>query len=210
MVPIGKASKLLLLVMLALIVGSFLTGCGVGDKVKSLRQNVDNSKELTTENSIVETIPEVLVEVASPVSLGQTVDVQLFFGDAKGKTLAVERRVIPKVEGIGRATISELIKGPSKQSGLVATVPTGTTLLDINVRPDGLAIVDFSREIIDNHPGGATAENLTVYSVVNTLAQFPSVNRVQLLVEGQNVTTLVGHTDVSAALTPDLNLVQSW
>ncbi|MGB9660964.1 MAG: GerMN domain-containing protein [Moorellaceae bacterium] len=127
--------------------------------------------------------------------------VVLYFADPTGQKLVAEERAIPKVEGIARATVEELIKGPAPGSSLLPTIPKGTVLRDINIRPDGLARVDFSKELVTNHSGGSLGESLTVYSIVNTLTQFPSVKQVQILVEGQYVETIAGHLDVSSAVT---------
>lgn len=127
--------------------------------------------------------------------------VVLYFADPTGQKLVAEERAIPKVEGIARATVEELLKGPAPGSSLLPTIPKGTVLRDINIRPDGLARVDFSKELVTNHSGGSLGESLTVYSIVNTLTQFPSVKQVQILVEGQYVETIAGHLDVSSAVT---------
>ena len=135
---------------------------------------------------------------------GEAITIQLWFSDSHGQTLIVEEREINRLEGIARATINELINGPSVDSALLPTIPVGTVLRDINVRDDGLVIIDFSRELINNHIGGTTAETLTVYSIVNTLTQFPTVDRVQFLVEGQYVESLAGHMDLSQAISSSL------
>ena len=54
-------------------------------------------------------------------------------------------------------------------------------------------MVDFSSEIIDNHPGGALEEALTVFSLVNTLTELDPRAKVQILVNGQEQETLRGH-----------------
>ena len=135
---------------------------------------------------------------------GEVITVLLWFSDSQGQRLMVEEREISRREGIARETINELVNGPSIDSTLLPTIPVGTILRDINVRSDGLVIVDFSRELIANHIGGTTAETLTVYSIVNTLTQFPTVDRVQFLVEGQYVESLAGHMDLRQAISSSL------
>ena len=148
---------------------------------------------------------EVPVIAEEPVrGAGEAITIQLWFSDSNGRTLIAEEREISRYEGIARATINELINGPNVNSVLLPTIPVGTVLRDINVRSDGLVIVDFSRELISNHIGGTTAEALTVYSIVNTLTQFPTVDRVQFLVEGQFVESLAGHMDLSQAISSSL------
>ena len=88
------------------------------------------------------------------------------------------------------------------------TIPAGTVLKEINIRPDGLCRVDFSKELVANHSGGSLGESLTVYSIVNTLTQFPSVKQVQFLVDGQYVKTIAGHVDVSTAMGRNEDLIK--
>jgi spore germination protein GerM len=142
--------------------------------------------------------------------VGETKEVVLYFSDQAGEMLALETRAIAKVEGIARATVQELLAGPSVESGLLPTISVGTKLIDINVRPDGLCIVDFSSELVDNHPGGSLNEELTVYSIVNTLTQFPTIQEVQILVDGQKVESIAGHLDVSTTMARNNDIIEEW
>ncbi len=193
------------LVALIVIIGIvlMLAGCGPINTLTSLKEKFRGEEEPTItveipEESFLQEVPS--GDYALEETDEETIVVHLWFGDPQGQTLAVEEREIPKVEGIARATINELLKGPSADSNLLPVIPVGTVLKDINVKDDGLIIVDFSRELIDNHIGGATSEALTVYSIVNTLTQFPTVDRVQFLIDGQYVETLTGHMDLSEAV----------
>ncbi|GIV18126.1 MAG: hypothetical protein KatS3mg022_3561 [Armatimonadota bacterium] len=73
--------------------------------------------------------------------------------------------------------------------------PQGTRLLRVRVQ-DGLAEVDFSRELIDNFPGGSTTEAWIVESLCKTLAQFSDIEKVRILVEGKRVETIGEHIDI--------------
>ena len=68
-------------------------------------------------------------------------------------------------------------------------LPTGTEVRGVKI-VDGLATVDFSREFQANFHGGDTQEAQTVNSVLLTLGQFPSIERVQILVEGKPIDAL--------------------
>jgi spore germination protein GerM len=74
--------------------------------------------------------------------------------------------------------------------------PQGTRLLRVSVK-DGLAEVDFSRELIDNFPGGSTTEAMIVESLCKTLAQFSDIEKVRILVEGKRIDTIGEHIDLS-------------
>ena len=81
-----------------------------------------------------------------------------------------------------------LIWGPQTE-GLRATIPEGTRLLGISI-VNGLCTVDFSKEFVDNHSGGSAGEIMTLTSILKTLQEFPSIDKVQILVEGQKGATL--------------------
>lgn len=134
------------------------------------------------------------------------VEVSLYFSDQNGDYLQVEKREIAMVPGLARATVQELIAGP-KTKGLLRTMPEGAKLLDINVEK-GLCRVDLSKEFKDNHWGGSSGEILTVYSLVDTLTQFSSIDKVEILVEGQKVETLAGHMDLSIPVIRNTQIVK--
>lgn len=197
--------------VLVLILGLLAAGAGCG-AWQSLQEKLPGGGENPG------TVPEGTGSATGEGGLGQvpegapapavaTTTVTLYFADPSGQYLVPVTRTIPKVEGIARATLQELILGPDSTSDLLPTIPAGTALRDINIRPDGLAIVDFSKELVANHKGGTSGEMLTVYSIVNTLTQFPTVKKVQLLVEGKYQQTLAGHLDIREALARNESLI---
>jgi len=192
-----------------IVVALYLSGCS--DSLKP-KQKTANAVEKGAENNVVavQQIESGLQQV-EPVNenkgiTGETIDVVLYFADENGR-LVPERRAIKKVPGIARATVNELCLGPQIDN-LLPTIPLNTSLLDINIK-DGLCTINLSRELLTNHSGGSTSENLTVYSLVNTLCQFQSIEAVQILVEGKKVSTIAGHLDVSCPLFPDPELAGS-
>ncbi|MDA8234766.1 MAG: GerMN domain-containing protein [Clostridia bacterium] len=144
-----------------------------------------------------------------PGTTREKVNIVLYFTNSGGESLVKENRTIPKVQGLARASIEELLKGPQGSSKLKNPIPKGTKLRDINIKPDGLAIVDLSREFKVNHPGGSGSEILTVYAVVNTLTQFQSVSKVLILIEGEGLESLAGHVDISKPLQRDSSMIKT-
>lgn len=144
--------------------------------------------------------------VPSLTDVTEKITVVLYFADDNVNLIA-EQREIPKVEGIARQTINELCRGPIN-SKLTSTLPPGTKLLDINIR-DGLCTVNFNENLITAHSGGSAMENATVYSIVDTLTQFSTVNQVQIQVEGQIVDSIAGHLDVSAPLSRNDDIIST-
>lgn len=78
-------------------------------------------------------------------------------------------------------------------------LPEGTQVRDIRIE-DGLATVDFSKEFKDNFHGSDTQEAQALNSILMTLGQFSTIQRVQILVDGSTADTLGGHLDISGPL----------
>lgn len=132
----------------------------------------------------------------------QQENVKLYFSDDQAMYLKPEvRQVTVQGELLADIVVKELIKGP-KEKGLQATIPVETKLISLKIA-DGVAYVNLSKDIQAKHWGGSTGEIMTVYSIVNTLADLNiGIEKVQLLVEGEKQQTLVGHLDTFEPLTP--------
>ena len=133
------------------------------------------------------------------VSAERRIQITLYLVSRSGKTLALEDREIALADSVqeqAKQVIRELLAG--SRQGLASPLPTGVELRELFITPQGLAFVDLSQELIANHVGGTVAEELTVYSLSNTLiVNFPAVKHVQFLVEGREVPTLAGHLDLT-------------
>ncbi|HEV2289827.1 MAG TPA: GerMN domain-containing protein [Candidatus Acidoferrales bacterium] len=92
--------------------------------------------------------------------------------------------------------IEELIANPP--SPAQRTLPTGATLLNFYILPDGTAVADFSDEMASEMPSGILSEWMAVSSLAQTLgANVPSITRLKILIHGQGAETLAGHIDLS-------------
>lgn len=197
-----RGHSVALCIGLVLLLGLSLFGCNQATK-KSLAKS--KSKSATSANTSSSNAPPSVKKAKTSNNNSATdtipanqVEVVLYFSDEQAQNLTGEKRLVSITDGLARETINQLIKGPAKE-GSNATIPAGTRLLDISVR-DNVATVDFSKELIDNHTGGSAGEQMTVYSVVNTLTEFSTITKVLFLVEGQKVDTLAGHMDISQSL----------
>ena len=139
----------------------------------------------------------------------RTINVKLYFDAPDVRGLVLEERAVPFSSDIAtqiRTLVEELVKG--SRIGLLSTLPAETRVLEVFVTAGGVAYVDLSKEARDGLSGGSDAEMRTVYSIVNSLtSSFPSVARVQLLIENETVPTLTGHMDLSRPLPPDMTLL---
>jgi len=78
------------------------------------------------------------------------------------------------------------------------TLPADATLLAFYIQPDGTGIADFSDEVQTGTPSGILSEQLAVDSIVQTLgANMSGIERLKILIHGQDAETLAGHLDLS-------------
>jgi len=74
----------------------------------------------------------------------------------------------------------------------------GAEVRDVYLVDPGLAVIDTNDAFADGHRSGVLVEELTVASMVQTLAaNIPGINRVKILVGGKERETLAGHADLS-------------
>ena len=127
-------------------------------------------------------------------SVSGTIQVKLYVLAGSGQNLATDEQEIPLEASLQRQA-SHVVKLLLRRS---ASFPRGVELREVFITSQGVAYVDFSRELVQNHPGGSSAEELTVYSLSNTLiTNFPAIKMVTILVEGREIQSIAGHLDLT-------------
>lgn len=179
--------KKLLLGLAGLLVVAILAGYGIGWYLQRGERAVAR-------------LP-IIVESALPQRA-----VQLYFADPQGTYLLPELREIPGCDDdrdcIG-SLLQELISGP--QQGGLPVLPASARVLGIELEND-LVQVNFSRQLVDLHPGGSLSELLTVYGLANSLAEnFSYLRQLQILIDGQPQATLKGHVRIDQPVYADFS-----
>ncbi len=77
--------------------------------------------------------------------------------------------------------------------------PPGTKVKGVTVK-NGIAYADFNQAFAKKGQG-SYSELMMVNAIVATLTELPEVKKVQIMVEGQKITTLNGHLDLEDPLT---------
>jgi len=136
--------------------------------------------------------------------------VQLYFSDKENSFLIAEERKLSHGTNpaqFGQTIIAALIQGPTE--GLMRTIPAGTKLLALFVDPDGTAYVDLTATLSDAHPGGIQSEQMTIFSIVNSLIlNIPEINAVKILIDGRESMTLAGHIDLRFPFKANMLLIR--
>jgi spore germination protein GerM len=146
---------------------------------------------------------------APPAASVPRITATLYYASEDGQSLVPVRREVPLAEGLvpqGREILGAQFQ--DAPSPFVSVIPEGTALRAFYVTDRGDAFVDLSPEASSRHPGGSSTELLTVFAIVNAVtANLPTIQRVQILIDGREADTLAGHVDLRRPLQQDLSLV---
>lgn len=126
--------------------------------------------------------------------------VELFFPGGDGEMARETREIVAGglLEDDVRRVVEALIAGGG--TGL-HPIPPATRLRNVFYDGGGEVTLNFTEHLHSDHPGGSEAENATLRALVTTLGvNFPGVDRVRILVEGETAQTLAGHADLSRPL----------
>jgi spore germination protein GerM len=133
----------------------------------------------------------------------------LYYLSDDGMSLVGAQREVPYAADVAEQARAIVAGQLAAAPPLVSVIPGGTKLRQVFVTERGDAFVDLSPDVSANHPGGALAETLTVYAIVDALTvNLPAILRVQILVDGKEVDTLAGHVDLRRPLAKDLGWIQ--
>lgn len=179
-----------LLVILAVLVIIFFTG-GERERVRRLAAvNVPKPQPPAEKSEEMKTVTLFFLSDDDDLLHRETRDI------AVGPTAAEE----------AERALAELVKGSSKD--LISPLPAETKIRQVFVTKDGVAYVDFGREIMEKFSYGSSSELAAVFAVVDTLAfNFKTIKKVSILVEGVERETLGGHIDLTQPFLPDYSIV---
>jgi germination protein M len=144
------------------------------------------------------------------------VDLTLYFrvGDGSSAHLEPVVREVPVTDDLPRQALELLLDGPVEDDGsnLSAPLPTTTDVVDFVVE-GGAARIELSAAVLsDASSVGVSPANeaLALAAVANTLTEFPSIERVELTVNGRDaeqVRSFWGGWGLPAVLIRDESLI---
>ena len=134
----------------------------------------------------------------------------LYFASADGQRLVPVQSEVPLGGSLveqARAILQAQISA-KPQEPLLGTIPDGTGIRGLYVSSQNEVFVDLDATVRTKHPGGSMQELLTVYTIVNALlTNLPTLQQVQILVDGREADTLAGHVDLRRPLRRNETLI---
>jgi Sporulation and spore germination len=149
---------------------------------------------------------------AVPINPGEPrVKAKLFWASGNGDGLLVDSTVELPLSSDpvlrSKQVLNTLLAGPVDAE--LRTLPPDAVLLAFYLLPNGTAIADFSEALATATPSGIQSEQLAVDSITRTLeANVPGVQRLKILIHGQEVETLAGHLDLTGSFLVNTKGVQ--
>ncbi|SFO29722.1 MULTISPECIES: GerMN domain-containing protein [unclassified Pseudobutyrivibrio] len=130
----------------------------------------------------------------------------LYFASADGMSTVAETREVyySRNVTIERLVIEQLLKGPDSDE-LLSAIPPGTKLNSISVSENGVCIVNFDAAIESTVTG--VTENVTVYSIVNSLTELDNIKQVQILVNGDTPHISNVDVDLSSSISRNEDII---
>ncbi len=177
-----------------------ITGCGTLDIMKGLKTDTNPDVSDVSDLSDFAIIDDSIDDGASEESV-ETITVNAadtklkeivaYYEDENGFVVPVNTE-IPWEEGIAKATIRSMVKGNEieqriAQSGLHGVLPENTEVKGMSIK-DGLCRVDFSQNILNTE--SYEQEQNMVSALTYTLTDFPTIDKVEVLVEGKELASL--------------------
>ena len=162
---------------------------GLGFYALHLKRKVAREEQLAAQQQL---------EMAPPAN-GPPTPVTLYIASDSDATLRkTQMNIVLPAERSERArAVLRALFGAYLQSPSPHLIGAGADVRDIYLLGQDTAVVDTNSAFANAHPSGVLAEELTVASIVATLnANDSKIERVKILVNGQERETLAGHADL--------------
>lgn len=183
------------------VIALLTTGCSVLGTGK--KSDIDAPPTTGAEADAKTTSAGVTIDMATDNSAQMTVYVK----DAKGFVAPLSLG-LPKTVSVAKTTLEYMVDGGPVASllptGFQALLPQGTKVISVNVKNDKSAIVDFSKEFLAYDQQN---ERKMLEAITWSLTNFPTVEKVQLRVEGKDLKEMpIGKTPLDTPLARSMGI----
>lgn len=190
-----KNNAKLVLTALVLVFTFLIAGCD--GSAPAVNQPATNTTQQTAEQPQTESVT---------ANSERAMQLTVYHATKDAMHLVPETHKVPVNSQPARTAIELLLAG-TKNADLVSVMPQGVKLKNIVVK-EHIAYVDFDNKLIKKNTGGSANEILLVGAIVNTLTEFPDIQKVQILVEGKKIDTILGHLDTSEPLSRSEKIIK--
>lgn len=155
------------------------------DGVTSVRVTVRGEGIPTTDGKTLGYLTAEDINLSTDVNTSETNEITLYFAKRDVNKLYKTSRMVRVADQqpLEYYIVSGLIKGPSEK-GYEPVIDRKTELISVDTEED-ICFVNLGSDFVERNNGEKA--QLAVYSIVNSLTELESINRVQFLIEGKKV-----------------------
>lgn len=180
--------------------------CTIGgiDEVKVVIEGKDIS---TSSGSIIGFLGNSDINLSTDIYTSEMREVVLYFPKKGENKLIKETRSIRVTDQqpLAQYIIHELIKGPVNET-LSTALSSDTVLLSVETS-DNICFVNFKSSFLDKNSGSAEKEKMVIYSIVDSLTELDSINRVQFLMDGKKIDNF-GNINIGSMFGRDESMIE--
>ena len=135
-----------------------------------------------------------------------SIDLTLYYADSDGERLIKTVRNVEYNTNISveKLVVEQLIAGTDIE-GLRGTINPQTEIINVTVK-DGICYVNLSADFII--PADGIRQELTLYSIVDSLAELSGVSKVQFSIDGNSDIVLGDNMSLAAQYERNLDVVR--
>lgn len=121
--------------------------------------------------------------LGSDINSYDDVQLHLFYSNEDGTSLieSVETVYYNTNTSLDRVVVEKIIAGP-KTEGSYATINSNTDIISVSTQ-DGICYVNLNENFFNKTTN--VSDEVTLYSIVNSLTELPSINKVKILIDGE-------------------------
>lgn len=174
--------------------------------ISSVKVVIEGRDIYTDDGSIIGYLSDSDINLQTDTYTSEMRDIILYFPSKDGSRLLREARTIKVTDQqpIAQYIINELIKGPESES-MAAPLNEGTVLLSVETS-NNICFVNFKANFVDKNSGPAEKEKMTLYSIVDSLTELETIERVQFLMDGKKVSDF-GNMNIGSMFGRDESII---
>lgn len=139
----------------------------------------------------------------------EKVTLRLYFANESGdKLIPINRELVHNMDAsnvsMEKLVLEQLISGPVNDESS-PTISPSAKLLSVTVK-DGVCYINFDSGILT--PVNNVSSDVTIYSIVNSLAELSNINKVQISIDGNKEVKFRDKYDLTTLFERNLELVQ--
>ncbi len=175
--------------------------------IDSVKVVIEGKDIETSDGSIIGYLTDQDINLPTDAYNSETRELTLYFPDKELKSLIREARSIKVTDQqpLAQYIINELIKG-SENAEAASALSKDTVLLSVETA-DNVCFVNFKSNFLDKNSGSAEKEKMIIFSIVDSLTELDTIDRVQFFMDGKKE-NMFGNINIGSMFGRDESIIR--